>query len=118
AQECPHVYDIFYRLAEHVGVEPPVSTSQPYAVDRPDERGQVVVGTSVAVVLVGLEPVGPVGGGGDLVVLPPAVVAVGTSAVFQGRASDVAAVGLVEVSAVIVAAMMRQETIIDMLAQG
>src|SRR5205085_10214049 len=107
-EEGAGVHDAVDRLAELIGVEAPLSAAEPRAVDRPDELGQVIVGTGVAVILVGLEPVGAVVGGG-LVVLPPAVIAAGTGTVFQGRAPDVTAVGLVQIAAVVAAEVILQE---------
>jgi hypothetical protein len=71
-------------------------------------RADVVVG------FVGLEPVGALVVAGPEV-LTSAVVAVGASPVFQGRASDVAAVGLVQVAVMIVTEVILEESLVDLL---
>src|SRR5438105_6724931 len=69
------------------------------------------------VVLVGLEPVSALIVVGPEV-LPTAVIAIGTGPVFQGRAPDVPAIGLVEVAAVVVTEMILQEPLVDLLDNG
>ena len=49
---------------------------------------------------------------------PATVIAVGPGAVVQGGASDVSAVGLVQVAAVVVAEVILQEPLVDLLDNG
>src|ERR1039457_3122647 len=114
AQEGGHVHDGVDRLTECVGAESPVPAGKSRAVYRRDELRQVIVGAGVVVVFVGLEPVGTLVVVGTEV-LTSAVVPVGVSPVFQGRASDVAAVGLVKVAMMIVTEVILQEFLVDLL---
>jgi hypothetical protein len=78
---------------------------------------QVVVAAGIVVILVSLEPVGATVAVGP-VVLPPAVIAVRASAVFQGGASDIPAVGLVQVAAVVVSEVILEESLVNLLDNG
>ena len=115
AQERGRVHDGVHRRAERVGAKPAVPSGQADAVDHPDELGEVVIGPGPLVVPAGLEAVGAAVLVGRPVVLPPAVVAAGAGPVFQRRAADVAAVGLVQVAAVVLAEMVGQEALIHLL---
>ena len=116
-QESTGVHDGVDRLAEGIGVEAILSAANRRTVDHPDELSQVIVGAGGAVVLVGLEPVGPLVVAGP-VVLPAAIVAVGANSVFQGGASDVPAVGLVQVAVMVGAEVIGQEPLVDLLDNG
>ena len=113
-QEGRDVHDAVHRLAEGVRIETSPSAGQPDAVDRPDEAGQVVVGVSLGVILVGLEAVGALGGSGDEI-LTSRVIPVAPGPVFQMRTTDVSVAGLVKVSPEVLAEVISQEILVDML---
>ena len=110
------VHYAVHRVAECIGVETLFTAWQPAAVDNPDEPRQVIVGAGVMVVLVALEPVGALVVGPE--VLSSAVISVGADAVFQSRASDVPAIGLVEVTPVIRTEVILQESLVNLLNNG
>ena len=117
AQERARVEDGLHRGAERVGGEAAVPSGQADPVDPSHELREVVVAVRGRVVLVGLEPVGRVGGVRRAPVLASAVVAVGSDPVLERRAAEVAAVGLVQVALVVLAEAALQEALVDLLDQ-
>ena len=111
------VHDGVHRLAESVSLEPVGATGQTHTVDHRDEPGEIVVGAGPRVVLVGLEPIGEVVTAWREV-LAPAIVTVRAGPVFQRRAPDITAVRLVQVTPVIRAEVIFQESLIDLLDDG
>src|SRR5207342_1203221 len=81
---------------------------------RPDEAGKVVVRVGLGIVLVGLETVGVLRGSRDEV-LAPRVITIGPGTVGERRAPDVAAGRLVKVPPVVLAEVIPQESLVDLL---
>jgi len=100
------------RNAGELNRSPPPGSPAPSTVR--DEPRQVVVGAGPRVVLVGQKPVGLVARVGGEV--PAAVVAaVGCDPPLEGRTAEAPAGRLVQVPLVVVAEMVLQEALVDLL---